>query len=572
AQKHMKLLAVKEGVDTNEGSIADLYLETQSGKGRVFIDTYPLTQFDTQISTRYARDVACDILNKQCLDKDFIYTIKADTVIVAGPSAGAAIAALTIAELMGFEVDESIAVTGTINSGGLIGPVGGLKEKIEAAAAFGLSKVMIPAGNFNITNKTSNKSISLVDYGVIKGIKVIPVSTINDVLAELTGKKLKEPAGEIEVNPKFQQMMKKLALDLCNRARVLQKEDAEKPEDEEYNITNTLLTKEVEGLLNKSKKAYQEEKYYSAASFCFGANAKLSYLNALKKNYSQAELKNMIAELEKEIDYIENEINDVRKVSISDLEAFAAVRERILEARYVIEDAKKNDSDIQVYPIIYAGERVYSAKSWQSFFGFGGKGIDLSKESLKGSCLKKIKEAQERYEYVKFITTIDLFDTEKGISYAKEDYNSGEYELCLFKASKAKAETDVILNILGVTDSQVRDITDRKLNIVKNEIIKEIKSGNYPIIGYSYYEYANVLKEDDAHSALIYAEYSLELSNLGMYFEAKKLDAWFFIILIGVIVAVTGFGLLFKPKKQINKKKVIKKPGRIPKYPAGKKR
>ncbi len=547
----MKLLAVQESENGNSGSIADLYLETQDGEGRVFIDTYPLTKFDTQISTRYAQDIACDILNEQCLDKDFIYTIKAGSVIIAGPSAGAAIAALTIAELLDLKVDQSVSVTGTINSGGLIGPVGGLKEKIEAAASNGLSKVLIPQRNE--TNKTNeNISIDLVEYGKEIGIEVVVVYTINNVLLELTGVSLSEDKGEIEISSKYQSIMKKLAVDLCDRASLLKKEfdSLEKPENEGYNSSESTLLIEIKNLLNKSEIAHSNEKYYSAASFCFGINAKLAYLNALKKNLSQEELKSKIEDMGKDIENIENEINNIKKITISDLEAFAAVRERVIEAKAVIEEAKKNETEIDIYQTIYAGERIYSAKSWQSFFDFGGKKIDLSKESLRSSCLKKVEEADERYQYVKYITSIDLLDTQKGIQRALQDLENGEYELCLFKASKAKAETDVILNLIGVNQDRVEVIADRKLQVVKNEIITEIQEGSYPIIGSSYYEYAKVLQEqEDYNSALIYAEYALELSNIGMYFEKENSDNMAFAISSAIIIGIVALGfLLINPK------------------------
>src|SRR3989338_979096 len=77
-QFHTHLLAVEEKSDGQlKGSSADLYLELQPGSGRVFIDTFPLTKFDTQISTRFAKEVACDFIDNDCNDIDFIYTIKA---------------------------------------------------------------------------------------------------------------------------------------------------------------------------------------------------------------------------------------------------------------------------------------------------------------------------------------------------------------------------------------------------------------------------------------------------------------------------------------------------------------
>src|SRR3989338_9929009 len=152
---HTTLLAAQELNGTLVGSTADAFLEIQDGRGRVFLETFPLTKVDTQISTRFAKEISCNYFDIDCSDADFIYTIRSDAVIIGGPSAGAAIAALTTAGLLGLELDEDVAVTGTINSGGLIGPVGGIKAKIDAAAGAGLNKVLIPLGT-RMYNESEN--------------------------------------------------------------------------------------------------------------------------------------------------------------------------------------------------------------------------------------------------------------------------------------------------------------------------------------------------------------------------------------------------------------------------------
>ncbi|UCH12645.1 MAG: hypothetical protein JSW18_01485, partial [Candidatus Omnitrophota bacterium] len=140
-QGHMRLLAVKESPDGFNGSNADLYLEIKDGSGRVFLDTFPLTKMDTQFSTRFAKEIACDYLSKDCSKFDFFYIIRSESPIVGGPSAGAAISFLTIAMLDDIPINESATVTGTINSGGIIGSVGGLRAKIDAASEAGIKKV-----------------------------------------------------------------------------------------------------------------------------------------------------------------------------------------------------------------------------------------------------------------------------------------------------------------------------------------------------------------------------------------------------------------------------------------------
>ena len=87
----IKLLAVAEQQGNFTGKMADLFLELNPGSGRVFMDTVPLTKIDTQISTRFANQIACNYIDADCSKYDFIYTIRAESSIIGGPSAGAAI-------------------------------------------------------------------------------------------------------------------------------------------------------------------------------------------------------------------------------------------------------------------------------------------------------------------------------------------------------------------------------------------------------------------------------------------------------------------------------------------------
>ena len=84
----MKLLAVSEVGEELIGSKADLYLKIEKGEGRVFIETFPITKMDTQISTRFAKEIACSYLEENCDKYDFFYTIRGESGIIGGPSAG----------------------------------------------------------------------------------------------------------------------------------------------------------------------------------------------------------------------------------------------------------------------------------------------------------------------------------------------------------------------------------------------------------------------------------------------------------------------------------------------------
>lgn len=69
---HIGLLTVSESANnTDQGGIADLSLVVTPGSGRIFIDSFPLSKLDTQITMRFATEVACDLLNKDCSGLDF---------------------------------------------------------------------------------------------------------------------------------------------------------------------------------------------------------------------------------------------------------------------------------------------------------------------------------------------------------------------------------------------------------------------------------------------------------------------------------------------------------------------
>jgi predicted S18 family serine protease len=185
---------------------------------------------------------------------------------------------------------------------------------------------------------------------------------------------------------------------------------------------------------------------------------------------------------------------------------------------------------------------------------------------LKQSCLNKISEAEERYQYAQLYLPKTMEDTKAELGYASEDYNNGDFELCLFKASKVKAEADVILGVIGVAEEQMDVVLENKLDAVKRVIAEQQEKGIFPMLGYSYYEYAVNLKKEDQLSALLYAEYSLELSNLDIYFskrqfnfigavDIEKLTIFAAGIALGIVAVLLVRGRLKGKKKSSAKKR-----------------
>ena len=128
-------------------------VEIRPGTGEILINTEPRTGFDIQSSVRLAAAVAENITGFTLADRDIVVSIKASEVVEAvdGPSAGAALAVLMIAALEGKEIRADVMMTGTVESNGRIGPVGGITSKAEAAASAGASIFLVPSGQFEQT-------------------------------------------------------------------------------------------------------------------------------------------------------------------------------------------------------------------------------------------------------------------------------------------------------------------------------------------------------------------------------------------------------------------------------------
>jgi len=266
-----------------------------------------------------------------------------------------------------------------------------------------------------------------------------------------------------------------------------------------------------------------QRKYYSAASFCFRSNIGYRHAIITLRNLSEVERIQKLNQIDTKIRGIERELDNVEILTITDLQAYMIVQDRISDAKSALSDAREIVNDTVVSPqlIAYTEERVFSALSWKEFLGLGGEEIKFDQELLKKGCQSKISEAEERNSYVNSIMPMRAADR-RGLDESYVHLRDEDYALCLFKASKAKAEADIILSVVGADEERVQEIISQKQDAVKRTLIRSQKRGSFPILGYSYYEYTDVLRDEDPFSALLFSEYALELTNLDLYFGSSK--------------------------------------------------
>jgi ATP-dependent Lon protease len=98
-----------------------------------------------------------------------------------GPSAGIAMATSIVSVLTGIPVRRDIAMTGEITLRGRVLPIGGLKEKLLAALRTGMKTVFIP--------KDNEKDLAEIPDNVKKGLEIVPVSHVDEVISRALVKK-----------------------------------------------------------------------------------------------------------------------------------------------------------------------------------------------------------------------------------------------------------------------------------------------------------------------------------------------------------------------------------------------
>ena len=102
---------------------------------------------------------------------------------VEGDSASIAVATSIISALKDIPVKQNVAMTGSLSVRGEVLPVGGVSSKVEAAIATGIKTIIVPK---------SNLQDIVIDKDELKKVKIIPVTSIEEVLEaalEWNGKK-----------------------------------------------------------------------------------------------------------------------------------------------------------------------------------------------------------------------------------------------------------------------------------------------------------------------------------------------------------------------------------------------
>lgn len=405
----MKIFAVTE--DGQTAMTADLGLTIESGTGKVWSSVEPLIGTSTQSTEKIAVSIARNYFDR-VEAYDYKFDINSDASLVDGPSAGAAMALLTISMLQDKKLPGNVGITGTITTEGSVGQVGGVFKKSQEAARIGIKLFLIPSGEAKqIVKNDTVESINLIDYASKNwGMKVVEVNNIDDVLRlaftdiesiDVNSAKAEMPdfvPEPIAFSPNLSKM-KELTRNYIEKA-------TEAVSNARKSLTGTLLNDpgildallssltNAEDNLQSAKILFDQNFLYSAANYSFLAQVSASFVDDISKNPSitdpnSAVLDVKIMDLKKEIEKQKQDLNDF--VPIEEWEWHIAAQERLSWSE------QKIDSLIsQKTIVIQAGGTANSLQDLQDF-EFASAWLSASKDfaaltsgSAKKSALKAI--------------------------------------------------------------------------------------------------------------------------------------------------------------------------------------
>lgn len=410
------------------------------GRGGVYVETLPLSQIDLQASTRIAAIVASRIAGIRFASCDFLASIKAESPIVGGPSASAATAVAFSAALLGLSLRADVVLTGMILPDGSIGPVGGLRAKLEAAAWVGAKVFLVPLGQTRYTETVTVPQtigpvtvyvtrpivVDLVEYGRKLGVDVIPVATIHDALRIFTDGAYSAPESGREglatanLTPAVEQQVRSWSealLGMVEESMVsgdsikdralssLPRSLKAYVESLVYDIENRVST-----LTSRAGDLYRRGYLYSAASTYFQALVySLRRLYLLRGLRNAEDLDNIRRDIESRADHVLQRVRgrlaEDGVLCLQDLDVYITTINRVYEALiHLNRSSSESRIDGLTYYLALAGSRVATAELWSSLLrvesGGGERCCPLSAKYAEDSTIVLENLVYNIYAYI----------------------------------------------------------------------------------------------------------------------------------------------------------------------------
>ncbi len=533
------------------GVISTVTLTIQSnGSGRVFVDTLPLTEVDMQGSARLAVKVAGAFVKKDinCTvnpsNYDFFFVVRTSSPVIGGPSAGAVMTLATIALLENWTVNDKTVMTGMINPDGSIGPIGGIKQKIDAAASVGATRFLIPKGQMTytemitettksngwtqITTRPITRNVS--DYAIQKyGIEVLEVSDIEDAVYYFTGYEFSAIESDKKITTKdYIDSMKPLAETLLkesknqyvNASDLLNHSSVSNRYPYYYKNSITEFLNNAEDKLKKSQNSYDQEFYYSSTSSSFQSLIDSRFVIYSCGYFNSSDANQFISTLVNEAtSFCSNKSEEAKNSEIKgviSLQCVGAAQNRASEAKTYLTEAsdsyENNDYLAALYKIAFAVERSKSVGWWLDISSHFNDTGEVNITILTNIAEEYIDDTQQAIVYSSIIihemgeTSTYISDAESSLETAKNDMEQGYPAAALFDSLEALVNANLALELVdGITNEKI----ERARESASSSIIESRNIGIEPVLAVSYYEYAeSLMNNSQPSSAIVYYKYS----------------------------------------------------------------
>ncbi|MGV8084884.1 MAG: S16 family serine protease [Candidatus Bilamarchaeum sp.] len=160
----------------NSGGLVNVTITLANGSGNTYISIYPRIGTMTQDSIDTAISYAKKISNyNQTCDMYLTFGEPNTEGLIDGPSAGASLTTMIYALINNAPLRQDTIITGTIDSMGNVGPVGGVYEKVKGAAARGAKFFISP-------RESVYDMLLLKKLEVQYGIKIMQAETEDEIL------------------------------------------------------------------------------------------------------------------------------------------------------------------------------------------------------------------------------------------------------------------------------------------------------------------------------------------------------------------------------------------------------
>jgi len=520
------------------------------GKGIVYFSADPLTELDTQAAARMAALVASILAGVNYYSYDYFIRLESNTTLIGGPSASGAMTIAILAALRGTSISTDFSMTGMVDPDTTLGPVGGIPQKLEAAARAGAKIFVIPIGERYSVDLNTGEKVDVLALGKELGVKVVEAGTIAEAYEIATGDKLFAESSLPSVSyPSWLLSALNESMNVYREAAYSNMTCAEKALAKLPSPLSSQLSSILEDAKHNIEVAENLRaagKLYAAASRYFAAAIEATYVCSAANAYTKDNPLTALADATKNyadkattlLEHVNRTLSKVlaSKTNITDigLQLYIASMTRLVDASSnldtvstMLEIAKKSTShqalqalDKALQAAVYAYYRALTADQWLGLALEANGGTPIDFDLLFRGVEIYVYFAESAMSYLQTLG-VDVTDVGGEIAAAKamiQQSTSSADRIALLRALaytvEGLAEINSKLHVAFNTGITVLDASQKSLRV----LLQRLAGLNItPVLPILYSEYADTQVDINAKLSLYVqaSSYALLLALIG---------------------------------------------------------